>query len=459
MGFQNISIQFLGAAGTVTGSKHLLKTPEINVLVDCGLFQGIKSLRLKNREKLPVDEKTIDILLITHAHLDHCGYIPVLVKNGFKGKILMSPPTRELVEIILMDSAKIQEEDAKKANEEGYSTHSPAVPMYTVKDVEKCLKHFEIRHDLVWVKLSENISFRFVKNGHILGSCFIEFDCFGDKIVFSGDIGRYNNDLLADPSIIEEADYLVMESTYGDRLHPKALAIDELEAAILKTMDKGGNLLIPSFAVERAQEIMFLINKLKEEKRIPFFFPVYLDSPMGANATDTFLNHPNWHKLPTSEIHLLHNHISIIRDFSDSMKVMKDNQSKIVIAASGMLTGGRVLSYLKEYGQESNNTILLVGFQGEGTRGRALKEGVKEVKLHGKYYQIACEVATIETMSGHGDQGEMLRWMKNFKKKPNKIFLVHGEPQAQNIFRVKIKDELKIEVVIPELYQEICLNP
>lgn len=453
----NISIQFLGAAGTVTGSKHLLKTPELNVLVDCGLFQGIKSLRLKNREKLPVDEKTIDILLITHAHLDHCGYIPVLVKNGFKGKILMSPPTRELVEIILMDSAKIQEEDAKKANEEGYTIHAPAQPLYTVKDVEQCLKQFEIRHDLAWVKLSENISFRYIKNGHILGSCFIEFDCYGEKIVFSGDIGRYNNDLLADPSVIEEADYLVMESTYGDRLHPKALAIDELETAILQTMEKGGNLLIPSFAVERAQEIMFLINKLKEENRIPDSIPVYMDSPMGANATDTFLNHPNWHKLPTSEIHLLYKHISIIRDFSDSLKVMKDHRSKIVIAASGMLTGGRVLSYLKEYGQEPKNTILLVGYQGEGTRGRALKEGIREVKLHGKYYQISCEVATIETMSGHADQGEMLRWLKNFKKKPNKIFLVHGEPQAQNIFRVKIKDELKTEVVIPELYQEIDL--
>lgn len=453
-----ISIQFLGAAETVTGSKLLLKTPEINVLVDCGMYQGIKSLRLKNREKLPIDENSIDILLITHAHLDHCGYIPVLVKNGFKGKILMTPPTRELVEIILMDSAKIQEEDARKANEEGYTVHSPAEPIYTVKDVEKCLRQFEIRHDLMWVKISENVSFRFVKNGHILGSAFIEFDCFDKKIVFSGDIGRYNNDLLLDPSIIKEADFLVMESTYGDRVHPDSSAIDELESAILHTFEKGGNLLIPSFAVERAQEIMFLINRLKEEKRIPASILVYLDSPMGANATDVFLNNPNWHKLSAEDTHLIYRHINIIRDYSDSLKVMKENRRKIVIAASGMLTGGRVLNYLKEYSLDPNNTILLVGYQGEGTRGRALKEGLREVKIHGKYYPIECEIATIETMSGHADQNEMLNWLKSFTKKPQKIFLVHGEPQAQNIWRVKIKDELGIQIVIPELYEEFELN-
>lgn len=454
---QNIEIQFLGAAETVTGSKHLLKTSELNILIDCGLFQGIKTLLLKNHEKLPVDEATIDILLITHAHLDHCGYIPVLVKNGFKGKILMTPPTRDLVEIILMDSAKIQEEDAKKSSEEGHSTRVPNEPLYTEKDVEKCLKQFEIRHDLAWVKLSENISFRFVKNGHILGSCFIEFICFGKKIVFSGDIGRYNNDLLANPSVIEEADFLIMESTYGDRLHPVTLAIDDLEKAILQTLKKRGNLLIPSFAVERAQEIMFLINRLKEEHRIPDSIPVYMDSPMGANATDIFLKYPNWHKLSTADTHLIYRHIHIIRDYHETIKVMKDKRSKIVIAASGMLTGGRVLSYLKEYSRYPKNTLLLAGYQAEGTLGRALKEGAKEVELHGKDYQIYCEVNSLESMSGHADQGEMLKWLKKFKKKPSKIFLVHGEPQAQKIFQSKIKNELRIETIIPELYQKIKL--
>jgi metallo-beta-lactamase family protein len=454
---EKISIQFLGAAETVTGSKHLLKTPEVTILVDCGMYQGLKALRLKNREKLPIDEKSIDLLLITHAHLDHCGYIPVLVKNGFKGKILMTPPTRELVEIILMDSAKIQEEDARKANEECYTIHQPATPIYTVKDVEKCLKQFETKLDLKWVKISHNVSFRFLKNGHILGSAFIELDCYGKKIVFSGDIGRYNNDLMGNPTTIEEADYLVMESTYGDRIHPSTSAIDALETAILHTIEKGGNLLIPSFAVERAQEIMFLINRLKEEKRILKNIPVYLDSPMGANATDVFLNHPSWHKLSTADTHLIYRDINIIRDYGDSLKIMKENRSKIVIAASGMLTGGRVLGYLKEYSTEPKNTILLVGYQGEGTRGRSLKEGIREVKLHGKYYQIDCEILTIETMSGHADQQEMLTWLKGFTRKPKQIFLVHGEPQAQNTWRVKIKDEVGIQCIIPTLNEEIEL--
>jgi metallo-beta-lactamase family protein len=452
-----ISIQFLGAAGTVTGSKHLLKTPEKNILIDCGLFQGIKSLRLKNREPLPVDEKTIDILLLTHAHLDHCGYIPLFVKNGFKGKILMTPPTRDLVEIILRDSAKIQEEEARKANEEGYSKHSPAIPLYTEKDVEIALKHFEIRHDIDWVPISENISFRYLKNGHILGSAFIEMKCFGRKIVFTGDIGRTENALLAAPSVIEEADCLIMESTYGDRLHPAGDPADELEEIILHTLEKGGTLLIPSFAVERAQELMFIINKLKQEKRIPNL-PVYLDSPMGTDTTDIFMNHPNWHKLNPTETYSICKHTQFIRDFQETLKLIKDNKPKIIIAASGMLTGGRVLSYLSVLGKDSKNTVLLVGFQGEGTRGRALKEGIKEIKLHGKYYQIEAEIMNISSMSGHADQLEMINWLKKFKKKPKQLFMVHGEPQAQNIFRVKIKDELAINATIPQLYEEFSID-
>ena len=456
MNNSKISIQFLGAAETVTGSKHLLKTPELNILVDCGLFQGLKQLRLKNREKLPFNEKDIDILLITHAHLDHCGYIPLLVKNGFKGKILMTSPTRDLVEIILRDSAKIQEEEARRANEEGYSKHSPALPLYIEKDVENSLKLFEVRKDEEWYELSNNISFRYLKNGHILGSCFIEIECFGRKITFTGDIGRKENDLLNAPSILENADFLIMESTYGDRLHPKGKAIDDLQDVITDTIKKGGTLLIPSFAVERAQELMYLINKLKSDKKIPDL-PVYLDSPMGATTTDIFLNNPSWHKLSPSEAHTISSNISIIREFSDTLKLLKDKRSKIVIAASGMLTGGRVLSYLTEFGRSPKNTILQVGFQGEGTRGRALKDGIRELKMFGKYFQIEAEVKNIDKMSGHADQFEMIEWLKNFKEKPDKLFIVHGEPQAQNIFRVKIQDELSIYPIIPKLCEEFEL--
>ncbi len=452
-----LSIQFLGATSTVTGSKHLLKTPEAKILIDCGLFQGLKSLRLKNREELPVNIKDIDFSIITHAHLDHCGYIPVLVKNGFNGKFYMTPPTRDLVEIILRDSAKIQEEDAKKANEEGYSKHSPAKPLYTENDVERALKHFEVKNDNEWIKLTNNISFQFRKNGHILGATFIEIDCFGKRIVFSGDIGRNNSELLNSPEKPEEIDYLILESTYGDRLHPINNPLDDLEEAILSTIEKGGNLLIPSFAVGRAQEIMYLINVLKEQKRIPNI-PVYLDSPMGADATEIFLNHPLWHKLKGVDIHKVSRHVSIIRDYHDTIKILKDKTSKIIIAASGMLTGGRVLTYLKEYGPLHDNTILLVGYQGEGTRGRALQEGLKEIKLQGKYVDIYAEVRSIESMSGHADQSEMLNWLKNLRKTPSKIFLVHGEPQALDVFRVKIQSELGIESIIPQFAEEFNLN-
>ena len=368
----------------------------------------------------------------------------------------MTPPSRDLVEIILRDSAKIQEEEARKANEEGYTKHSPAKPLYTEKDVEVALKQFETRKDLEWNKLSENISFRFLKNGHILGSAFVEILCFGEKIVFSGDMGRQKNELLDAPTIIEEADYLIMESTYGDRIHPNRLPIDDLEKIILETLKNKGSLLIPSFAVERAQHIMYLLNVLRESKRIPNV-PIYLDSPMAAGTTDTFLNYPNWHKLTPTEAQLISKNITIIRDYNDTLKLLKDTQNKIIIAASGMLTGGRILSYMTEYGKDPKNTILIVGYQAEGTRGRALREGLTELKIHGKYYQIKAKVANTDTMSGHADQSEMLEWIKKIKKKPKKIFLVHGESQSLNSFRVKIKDEIGVEVVVPEINDELKL--
>ena len=452
-----VSLQFLGAAETVTGSKYLLKTPDKNILIDCGMYQGLKKLRLKNWEKLPVKETSIDLILLTHAHLDHCGYIPILVKNGFTGKIIMTPPSRDLVEIILRDSAKIQEEEAYRANENGYSKHLTALPLYTEKDVEIALKQFETSNDIEWNILSPNISFRFLKNSHILGSAFLEIKCYDKKIVFSGDIGRQKNELLDAPSIIEEADYLIMESTYGDRNHPNREPIDDLEKVILSTIQKNGTLLIPSFAVERAQDLLFLINKLKASKRIKDI-PVYLDSPMGAATTATFLKFPKWHKLNLDESNSITKNITIIQDFSDTLKLMKDQQSKIIIAASVMLSGGRILSYITEFGKNKKNTILIVGYQAEGTRGRALKEGIKELKIHGKYYPITAEIEYTDTMSGHADQTEMLSWIKSFKKKPKQIFLVHGEPQAQSIFRVKIKDETKIDVIIPELNSEFSVS-
>lgn len=454
---EKISIQFIGAAQTVTGSKHLLKTPTMNILIDCGLFQGLKELRMKNWEPLPINVKDIQVLLLTHAHLDHCGYLPLLVKHGFRGKILMTPPTRDLAEIILRDSAKIQEEDAMQANMGGYSMHKPALPLYNEKDVETALRYFEIRQDNEWIKLSNDIQFRFQKNGHILGSAFIEMECFGKKIVFSGDIGRDNSELVGSPNILKEADYLIMESTYGNRLHEAVSPLEILAQVIQQTLHNKGNILIPSFAVGRAQELMLMINELKQKNKIPDV-PVYLDSPMGAEATEILHKYPKWHNLTEQQCREVCQHIIITRDFENTLRIIADKKNKIVIAASGMLTGGRVLEYMKAWLNDKKNTILFAGYQAEGTRGRAMKEGAHEVKIHGKYYPVRCELKDITSLSAHADQGEMIRWLSRFVKKPKKIFLVHGELSAQETFKMKIYDELKLDVTIPKQYEEFQLT-
>jgi metallo-beta-lactamase family protein len=451
-----VSIQFLGAAGTVTGSKHLLKTPDKNILVDCGLFQGIKSLRLKNWEPLAVDTGDIDLIILTHAHLDHCGYLPLLVKNGYKGKILMTSPTLDLTKIILRDSAKIQEEDAERANRKGFSKHNPAMALYTLPDTEKTISQFDSIEVDTWEKVSENIRFRFIKNGHILGSAYIEFDCYGKKIIFSGDLGRSNSDLMYPPQTADGCDYLVMESTYGDRLHPAVSAKIELADVINECIRSKGNLLIPSFAVGRAQELMMLINQLKKEIKIPDV-PVIMDSPMGAVATTAYLTHRDWHKLTAAQCEDMFKQIKIITDFDETRGTIADPHIKIVIAASGMLTGGRVLEYLTHYVSDPRNTILLVGYQAEGTRGRALRSHVHEVKVFGKYYPVRATIKEISGLSAHADQGEMLSWLKAMTEKPQKIYLVHGEQPVREAFSLKISDEIGVKPYLPVQNEEMIL--
>jgi metallo-beta-lactamase family protein len=451
-----VSIQFLGAASVVTGSKHLLKTPEKTILVDCGLFQGIKSVRKRNWEPLPYPADKIDLVILTHAHLDHCGYLPLLVKAGYKGDILMTPPTRDLVEVILRDSAKIQEEDAEKANRNKYTIHKPALPLYTLSEVEKVFDQCKTYDNLEWVKVSEHIRFHFTRNGHILGSALIEMECFGKKLLFSGDMGRQQSEILQGPPIIKQADFMLLESTYGDRLHSPAPAKKQLADIINNTLQKGGSLMIPSFAVGRVQELMHIIWKLKKDKSIPDV-PVYMDSPMGADVLSIMDKYPDWHKLPVKEYKAMCNNITVINDYHETEKVIRKKGSKIIIAASGMLTGGRILDYMKAYVGHQRNTVLLVGYQAEGTRGRALKEGAHEIKIHGKYYPVNARIAEIGSLSGHADQGELIDWLKHFEKKPEKIFLVHGEPMAQEAFRVKIEHELNIPVEIPVLGEEKVL--
>ena len=449
---EKIRIHFLGAAGTVTGSKFLIETSEQNILIDCGMFQGIKELREKNWDYLPMDVSTINVVLLTHGHLDHTGYLPRLVKQGFRGEIIGTAPTLAITEIILLDSAKIHEEEAKRANEEGYTSHKPAEPFYTIKEAEATLGFFKSEEKDKWIQLTEHIKYRFQYNGHIIGATFIELDIFGKIFVFSGDIGRENDLLLFPPQKPKWADYLFMESTYGNKLHPEESVSEKLVELINKTIHSRGNLIIPSFAVERLQTLMFLLWKLYNEKRIPNI-PIFIDSPMGNNVLSVFQNFPEWHKLPIKDFNAMNNRMNIITSYKETWETIDNPQPKVVIAGSGMVTGGRVLTYLKQMIDHTNTTVLLVGYQAEGTRGRQMLEGAHELKFFGKYYPVKAEIHHIESLSAHADQQGLLDWTSNIKNIPEETFLIHGEPTAQDALRVKLRDTNSWKVTIPKLYE------
>ena len=451
-----VKINFLGAAGVVTGSKFLIETSEKNILIDCGMFQGLKELRELNWNDLPVDVNTIDVVLLTHGHLDHVGYLPRLLQQGFKGKIIGTAPTLAIAEIILKDSAKIHEEEAEKANKEEYSKHHPALPFYTVLDAENTIKRFEVELEDKWRMLSEHISFRFQYNGHIIGATFIELDINGKRFVFSGDIGRTNDYLLNDPKTPEWADFLFLESTYGNKLHPEEDIEGILSTLIKDTIHKKGNLIIPSFAVERLQTLMYILWKLYQQNKIPNI-PIFIDSPMGNNVLDVFKRFPKWHKLSMKDYSAMCNHINIVQSYKETWETIDDKRSKIVIAGSGMVTGGRVLTYLQQLIDDPSTTVLLVGYQAEGTRGRQLQDGAHEIKFFGKYYRVKATIKSIESLSAHADQIDLLHWMSNIKNIPENVFLIHGEPSALNTFRVKIQDTYHWNVSIPKLTDVVKL--
>eukprot|EP01089_Gocevia_fonbrunei_P018169 TRINITY_DN6085_c0_g3_i1.p2 TRINITY_DN6085_c0_g3~~TRINITY_DN6085_c0_g3_i1.p2 ORF type:complete len:457 (+),score=71.10 TRINITY_DN6085_c0_g3_i1:2200-3570(+) len=445
-----IKIHFLGASGTVTGSKFYLETPELNLMIDCGMFQGIKELRQQNWNPLPIDVSKIDMVLLTHGHLDHTGYLPRLQKEGFRGKILGTAPTLAIARIILLDSAKIHEEEADQANKEGYSKHDPALPFYTVKDAERTIGLFQSKEKEEWITLSEHIRLKYQYNGHIIGATYIELEIFGKLFVFSGDVGRLHDDLLEAPVRPKWADYLFVESTYGNKLHPKEDVEGKLSDLIKTTIRERGNLIIPSFAVERLQSLMYLLWQLYKKNKIPNI-PIFIDSPMGNNVLSVFEQFPHWHKLPMNEYHAMCNHFNIITSYADTWKTIDDPRSKIVIAGSGMVTGGRVLTYLKQLIDIASTSVLLVGFQAEGTRGRQLLEGAFELKLFGKYYPVKAKIHHLESLSAHADQSELLHWMEEIDNIPETVFLIHGEPTSLDAFRVKIRDVHGWNVQIPKL--------
>ncbi|WP_027136758.1 MBL fold metallo-hydrolase RNA specificity domain-containing protein [Gaetbulibacter saemankumensis] len=454
---QPVHISFLGGAETVTGSKFLVKTSEKTILIDCGMFQGLKELRNRNWDNLPVNVDDIDIVLLTHGHLDHVGYLPRLVKQGFSGKIIGTAPTLAIAEIILRDSAKIQEEEAKKANQENYTIHHPARPFYNQHEATKTIELFQTEEENKWTNLSTNIAYRLLYNGHIIGATYIELDIFNKRFVFSGDVGRQQDYLLSPPKKPEYADFLFMESTYGDKLHPKENLDEMISEIISDTIHKNGNLIIPCFAVERLQTVMYLLWALYKKNKIPNI-PIFIDSPMGNNVLEVFNRFPQWHKLTSSEYNAMCNHMNIIESYKETWDTIDDKRSKIIIAGSGMVTGGRVLTYLQQLIDNKNTTVLLVGYQAEGTRGRQLQEGAHEIKFYGKYYPVKASIKNIESLSAHADQNGLLNWLSNIKNQPEKIFLIHGEPHAMDAFRLKLKNTYNWEVTIPKLNSTIELT-
>jgi len=453
-----MQLTFLGATGTVTGSKYLLKSGDKRILVDCGLFQGLKQLRLKNWTNLPINPRQIDAVVLTHAHIDHSGYLPLLVKQGFTGKVYCSETTRDLCEILLPDSAHLQEEEAEYANRRGFSKHHPALPLYTKEDAKKALGQIVPVNFEQDVDLGDDLVLRFSPNGHILGSSFVRIHNKKTSVLFSGDIGRPNDILMRAPVRIKQADYLLLESTYGDRLHERDDPMIKLAAIINKTVRRKGVVLIPVFAVGRAQEVLYYIHLLKSSGAIPDDIPVYLNSPMAVDATEIFTSHSGEHRLTPDQCRALNRTAHMVNSVDESRALNEKKGPMIILSASGMASGGRVVHHLKAFAPKSNNTILFVGFQAAGTRGAAMIDGAESIKIHGQYVPVKAKVEFVSNLSAHADYSEIIDWLKGFESAPRKTFIVHGEPVAADAMRKHVEEQLNWNVLVPEYLETVTLD-
>lgn len=444
-----MKLQFLGATGTVTGSKYLLQSGRHQILVDCGLFQGLKNLRLNNWNAPPIDPTRIDAVLLTHAHIDHAGYLPKLVKAGFRGRIYCTQATYALSQIILPDSGYLQEEDAAAANRHGYSKHHPALPLYTEEDARECLKYFTpVAYDHEQA-LEGTFRFSLHRCGHILGSSFIRVADHTSSVLFSGDIGRLHDPVMKPPEEIIPADYVVTESTYGDRLHTRNDPADELEEIIQRTHKRGGTVVMPAFAVGRAQSLLHYMHVLKSQQRIPDV-PVFLDSPMAIDATELMRRFESELRLTPKECAAMCNTAQYVRTVEQSKALNEMIWPKVIISASGMATGGRVLHHLKQYVGSHRNTIVLPGFQAAGTRGDRLARGEKTIRIHGIDWPVEAEIIKLDSMSAHADYQEILSWLSGLEKSaPKKVFITHGEPEAAHSLRDKIGSRFGWEAEVP----------
>ena len=461
-------LQFLGAAGAVTGSKYLLEIDGSRLMIDCGLFQGYKELRLRNWDPLPVNPGSVDWVALTHAHIDHSGYLPRFVRAGFDGPVCTTDGTADLLKILLPDSARLQEEDADYANRKGFSKHRPALPLYTEEDAQRALKQVQpVKYNVV-KRLSKSLSIEFIYAGHILGSSFIRVkatrsDGSDMTILFSGDVGRYDEPILKDPSPVEGADYLLVESTYGNRLHEKEDPKQRLAEIITSTAERGGKVIIPAFAVGRTQLIVYYLRELEDEGRIPIL-PVAVDSPMAASTTRLYSKHHEEHDLEMTELENEHENplathkFQLVQGRGGSKALDAEKGPAIIVSASGMATGGRVLHHLARYLPDPNSTVAFVGYQAGGTRGRLLEQGAKEIKMHGLTIPVNARIESLGSLSAHADYSELLRWMGTFKHAPKQTFIVHGEPEAAEAMSEKISASLGWSVKIPEYKEVVTLD-
>jgi metallo-beta-lactamase family protein len=452
----SLSLTFLGAAGTVTGSRFLLENNGRRVLVDCGLFQGLRELRQRNWAHFSVEPASIEAVLLTHAHIDHSGYLPALVRDGFKGRIYSSHASMELCSILLRDSAFLQEKDAAYANRHGFSRHVPAKPLYTVKDAEAALRLFTPVpfHEPRYVGDGLTVTLR--HSGHILGAATLDCEWDGTRILFSGDLGRFGDEVMLDPEPVAAADYLVVESTYGNRKHDATNPQDALAEIVNRTAARGGTVVIPAFAVGRVQALLYHLEQLSSSGRLAKV-PIFLDSPMAVNASELLCTHLDDHRLPADACVKACGIAHYVRDVEESKALTNNPVPKVIISASGMATGGRVLHHLKRFAPERRNAILFAGFQARGTRGAAMVAGAEEVTIHGERVPVRAEVHNLSMLSAHADADEIVKWLGGFMAKPRQTYISHGEPDASEALRQRIEAELGWTCSVAEHLQKVAL--
>ena len=456
------SLTFLGAARTVTGSKYLLETGRKRVLIDCGLFQGLKELRLRNWEEFPVDPASIDAVVLTHAHLDHVGYLPRLVAQGYRGRVFCTPGTQDLCRLVLPDAARIQEEDARQANRHGYSKHDPAQPLYTEPDAFRALTQLQPVGFSQPIEIVDGFTIEFRMAGHLLGSAFLHARLAGGPtILFGGDLGRYSRPVLPDPEPAVAADLMLLESTYGDRDHAVDDGGEELAAIVRDTVTRGGKLIVPAFAIGRVEEVLYWLRRLEQENRIPVL-PVYVDSPMASEALKYYTARV---AELDADMRPSQKGVSVfatarfqaVASVQQSKELTASRRPAVVISSSGMATGGRVLHHMASALPHARNTVLFVGYQAAGTRGRALLDGAHELRIHGQAVPVQAHVAKIDSMSAHADRGEILRWLATAPAPPGRVCLVHGEPQPMDALKGLIAERFGWAAYTPAYRETITL--